>query len=161
VYVATGFGGNGITYSHIAASILRDLVTTGNSEYASLFSPSRIKPVAGFANFVKENADVVGQFVAKRLSKVKLDELADLAAGEGKLVKYEGESLAIYKDEGGGIHALNPVCTHAKCVVDWNSAEKSWDCPCHGGRFSIDGKVLTGPPRKGLELVDIAELGKD
>jgi glycine/D-amino acid oxidase-like deaminating enzyme/nitrite reductase/ring-hydroxylating ferredoxin subunit len=161
VYVATGYSGNGITYSHIAAIILRDLITTGNSKYASLFAPGRIKPVAGFTEFVKENADVVAQFFGKRFSKSQLTSLADIAPGEGKVVKYEGESLALYKDEGGELHAINPVCTHAKCIVGWNSAEKSWDCPCHGARYSIDGVVLTGPARKGLEIISIADLEKE
>jgi Rieske Fe-S protein len=153
--VATGYSGNGITYSHIAARTLTDIITKGSSEYADLFRPGRVKPVAGFMDFVKENADVVAQFVGKRLGAEKIDGLADIAAGEGKLVKYEGQNLAVYKDETGKLYALNPVCTHAKCVVDWNSAEKSWDCPCHGARYDLDGNVITGPARKGLEKVDI------
>jgi glycine/D-amino acid oxidase-like deaminating enzyme/nitrite reductase/ring-hydroxylating ferredoxin subunit len=158
VLVATGFGGNGMTYSHIAAIVLTELIIKGEGVNTGLFKPGRIKPVAGFANFVKENADVITEFVGKRLSKEKLDELADLAPGEGKTAKYEGKTLAIYKDEQGGLHALNPVCTHAKCIVAWNSAEKSWDCPCHGARYGVDGQVLTGPARKGLEKVEIVGL---
>ena len=158
VYVATGFSGNGITYSHIAAITLRDLIVTGKSAYADLFSPSRIKPVAGFAAFVKENADVVKEFVAKRIAKEKLTDLAELSAGEARVVTYEGESIALYKDETGAIHAVNPVCTHAKCIVAWNRAEKSWDCPCHGARYSPEGEVLTGPASKGLEKVELTDL---
>jgi hypothetical protein len=158
VYVATGYGGNGITYSHIAAITLSDIITKGHSEFADLFSPGRIKPVAGFAAFVQENADVVKEFVARRIAVEKIDGLSDLAKGEAKVVKYEGETLAIYKDENGGIHALNPVCTHAKCVVGWNRAEKTWDCPCHGARYDISGEVLTGPARRGLEKVELEGL---
>lgn len=161
VYVATGFGGNGITYSHIAAITLSDLLTRGESDYADLFKPGRIKPVAGFEAFVKENADVVAQFVGKRIGAGKINELAAIAPGEGRLVKYEGDTIAIYKDETGKIYALNPVCTHAKCVVGWNEAEKSWDCPCHGARYDLNGEVLTGPARKGLEKIEIAELTKE
>ena len=158
VYVATGYGGNGITYSHIAAITLSDIITKGHSEFADLFSPGRIKPVAGFAAFVQENADVVKEFVARRIAVEKIDGLSDLAKGEAKVVKYEGETLAIYKDENGGIHALNPVCTHAKCVVGWNRAEKTWDCPCHGARYDISGEVLTGPARRRLEKVELDGL---
>lgn len=158
VWVATGFSGNGITYSHIAAITLKDLITQGHSEFGDLFNPNRVKPVAGFASFVKENADVVAEFIGKRISKEKLKDLSDMAAGEARVVKYEGESIALYKDEKGAFHAVNPVCTHAKCIVGWNRAEKSWDCPCHGARFSVDGEVLTGPARKGLPRVDIGEL---
>ena len=155
VYVATGYSGNGITYSHIAAITLTDLITKGEALYAELFDPSRVKMVAGFANFVKENADVVKEFVTKRIGQTKIKELSELAAGEAKLVKYEGESIAMYRDETGGIHAINPTCPHAKCVVGWNSAEKSWDCPCHGSRFSFDGELLTGPARSNLSKVEL------
>jgi nitrite reductase/ring-hydroxylating ferredoxin subunit len=158
VYVATGYSGNGITYSHIAAITLTDLITGGSSDYADLFKPGRIKPVAGFTEFVKENADVVAQFVSKRVGTEKIDGLAELAPGEGRVVKYEGDNLAIYKDDSGKVYALNPVCTHAKCVVGWNSAEKSWDCPCHGARYDLNGNVLTGPARRGLEKVELDGL---
>ncbi|HEX2535176.1 MAG TPA: FAD-dependent oxidoreductase, partial [Chitinophagaceae bacterium] len=160
ILVATGFSGNGITYSHIAARVLSDLIVKGESAYAPVFDPGRIKPVAGFAAFVKENADVVAQFVDKRLSQEKMHDLADIARGEAKVVKYEGHSVAVYKDENGNLHAVNPVCTHAKCVVGWNRAEQSWDCPCHGARYSYDGEVLTGPARKALEPVNLAPAEK-
>jgi glycine/D-amino acid oxidase-like deaminating enzyme/nitrite reductase/ring-hydroxylating ferredoxin subunit len=158
VLVATGFGGNGMVYSHIAAITLTQMIISGRSEYEKVFSPDRIKPVAGFVNFVKENADVVKEFVGKRLAKEKLAELAGLAPGEAKVVKYEGKSLAIYKNEQGELYALNPTCTHAKCTVAWNTAEKTWDCPCHGARYSIQGEVMTGPARKGLEVVELKDL---
>ncbi len=161
VLVATGFGGNGMTYSHITAITLTGLILKRESGYAKLFDPDRLKPIAGFANFVKENADVVKEFIGKRLSKEKLVDLADIAPGEAKLVKYEGKSLALYKDETGELHAVSPVCPHAKCAVGWNSAEKSWDCPCHGSRFDIDGEVLTGPARVGLEMIEIESLVHD
>lgn len=159
VYVATGYGGNGITYSHIAAQVLADLITTGDSEYKALFSPGRIKPVAGFAAFVQENADVVKEFVAKRIAVEKIDGLSELARGEAKVVKYEGETVALYKDKDGAVHALNPVCTHAKCIVAWNGTEKTWDCPCHGARYDVNGEVLTGPARKGLERIELEGKG--
>ena len=157
VYVATGYGGNGITYSHIAAQVLTDLITTGQSELKDLFSPARVKPVAGFAAFVQENADVVKEFIAKRIAVKKIEGLSELAHGEARVVKYDGETVAIYKDEQGAIHALNPVCTHAKCIVAWNNAEKSWDCPCHGARYDVSGEVLTGPARKPLERIELEQ----
>jgi len=158
VLVATGFGGNGMTYSHIAAVTLTDIVMKGETEYAKLFSPNRIKPIAGFSKFVEENADVVKEFVGKYLSKEKLEELSDIAPGQAKLVKYENKSLALYKDDDGQLHAVSPVCPHAKCSVGWNSAERSLDCPCHGSRFTAEGDVLTGPARHGLEVIEIESL---
>jgi glycine/D-amino acid oxidase-like deaminating enzyme/nitrite reductase/ring-hydroxylating ferredoxin subunit len=158
ILVATGYSGNGMTYSHISAPLLADLITKKENAYAALFNPNRIKPVAGFASFVKENADVVAQFIGKRISSETITELAELAPGEARLVKYEGQRLAVYKDENGRVTALNPVCTHAKCIVDWNTAEKTWDCPCHGARYSVTGEVLTGPARKALEVVSLQEI---
>ncbi len=160
VFVATGFGGNGITYSHVAAKVLTDLIVAGKSEYEKLYDPNRIKPVAGFTNFVKEAADVVGKFIGDRFNKEKIKELADIARGEAKLVKYEGHSIALYKDENGNVHAVNPACTHINCMVGWNTAEKTWDCPCHGSRFDADGVMLTAPARKDLERIDLTEISK-
>jgi glycine/D-amino acid oxidase-like deaminating enzyme/nitrite reductase/ring-hydroxylating ferredoxin subunit len=130
VFVATGFGGNGMTYSHVTASLLTDLIVKGKNNYEKLFDPNRIKPVAGFENFVKEAADVVAKFIGDRFTKTKIHELVELAPGEAKVVKYEGDSIALYKDENGELHAVNPACTHISCMVGWNSAEKTWDCPC-------------------------------
>lgn len=158
VFVATGFSGNGMTYSHVAALILRGLILNHESPYSQLFSPTRVKPLAGFAEFVKHNADVVKQFVGKYFGKDELQELSGLAPGEGKVVKYEDHALALYKDEQGGIHAVSPSCTHMKCSVNWNVAEKSWDCPCHGARYSYDGVVLNAPANKNLEPVPVRTL---
>jgi glycine/D-amino acid oxidase-like deaminating enzyme/nitrite reductase/ring-hydroxylating ferredoxin subunit len=158
MFVATGYGGIGITQSSLAAMILTDLSVSGESEYRKLYHPGRVKPVAGFSNFVKEAADVVTHFIGDKLSIEKIGSLAELAPGEAKVVKYEGHTLALYKDEGGHLHAVNSACTHIKCTVGWNATEKSWDCPCHGSRFSYDGELLTAPARKDLELIHLEEL---
>jgi nitrite reductase/ring-hydroxylating ferredoxin subunit len=155
-YVATGFNGNGMIFGTLSAKIISDLVLGSDNEYASLFSPSRMKPVAGFTEFVKENADVAWHFIADRFASSHLQALNELKSGEGKLVDFEGKKLAIYRDDAGKVTALNPTCTHAACTVQFNAAEQSWDCPCHGGRFDISGKVLTGPPTIDLETVIIS-----
>ena len=80
-----------------------------------------------------------------------------MAVGEAKVVQYEGEKIAMYKDEQHNIHAVNPTCTHIHCTVSWNTAEKSWDCPCHGARYNCDGEVLTGPATKNLTVIDLAQ----
>jgi glycine/D-amino acid oxidase-like deaminating enzyme/nitrite reductase/ring-hydroxylating ferredoxin subunit len=158
VYLGTGFGGNGVTYGTVTAMILCDMLLGRPSPYEEVFSPARIKPVASFTNFVKENADVVSMFVGKRFSYEKITELADLAPGEAKTVKWEGTTLALYKDENSRVYALDPVCPHAKCIVVWNSGEKSWDCPCHGARYAVDGGLLTGPARTGLTRLEWEKL---
>jgi glycine/D-amino acid oxidase-like deaminating enzyme/nitrite reductase/ring-hydroxylating ferredoxin subunit len=158
VHVATGFGGNGMVYSHVSARILTDMITGKKSSYADLFNPNRLKPVAGFTNFIRHNADVAKEFLGKLFSTEKLEELSALAKGEGKLVSFEGKKLGLYKSETGELFAVNPICTHLKCDVKWNTAEKSWDCPCHGGRYDCKGKVLTGPPSADLEQVSLQQL---
>lgn len=155
IYTATGYGGNGMTYSAVASQVLADMIVTGESEYQELFDPNRIKMVAGFSNFMKDAADVVGKFIGKLLPADKLDQLVDLAPGEARVVKFEGHRLAVYKDENGVVYALNSACTHIKCEVAWNNAEKTWDCPCHGSRFSYTGEMVTAPARKDLEMVEI------
>jgi glycine/D-amino acid oxidase-like deaminating enzyme/nitrite reductase/ring-hydroxylating ferredoxin subunit len=151
IYVSTGFNGNGMIFGSLTGEILTNLITGREDRLADILSPSRLKPVSGFTEFIKENADVAYRFVADRFGADLIKSLSELPAGEGKVVKYEDEKLAIYKDEQGRITALSPVCTHAGCIVNWNGTEKSWDCPCHGGRFAVDGTVLTGPPREALK----------
>jgi len=157
VYVATGFGGNGIILGSISAKIICDLILGIENKYADLFSPSRIKPVAGFTDFVKENADVAYHFIKDRFRAKDIDSLNDIEPDSGTIIEYQHHKLAVYKDAAGEIHALNPVCTHARCIVNWNNSEKSWDCPCHGARYDINGNVLNGPAVKGLEKVEIGD----
>jgi hypothetical protein len=158
VLVATGYGGNGMTYSHVAVLELTDMILMKASRYSELFSPGRIKPVAGFTEFVKHNTDVVGQFIGKWFATERLEQLSELSPDEGKVVKLNNETMALYKDGTGTLHAVNPACTHMKCSVAWNAAEKSWDCPCHGARYSIDGEVLNGPADSNLELIELRSL---
>ncbi|SDE00286.1 Glycine/D-amino acid oxidase [Mucilaginibacter pineti] len=153
IYCATGYNGNGMMLGSIAGKILADLVSEKGSKYEELFSPSRIKPVGGFSEFLKENADVAYHFVADRLNIHETDSLKRLAPGTGKVVEVDGEKIAAYRDDEGVIHALSPVCTHAACIVNWNGEEKSWDCPCHGARYDIEGKVLTGPATRDLAKI--------
>jgi len=155
MYVATGFGGNGMIYGTLSAIMFRDLLVKGESPLEELLDPNRIKPVAGFANFVKEAADVVGKLVGGLFPEEKLPALAGIAPDEGRIVEFEGKKMGIYKDAGGKIYAIDPGCTHIKCTVQWNGAEKTWDCPCHGSRFSYTGEVLTGPARKNLGVYDV------
>jgi len=158
IFVATGYGGNGMTYSSVAAMVLKQMILEEESPYIKLFNPNRVKPIAGFTTFLKQNVGAIRNFVDKWFDKEKLEEFVELAHGEAKVTKYNGEKLALYKDEHGELHAVSPVCTHLKCSVAWNDAEQSWDCPCHGSRFSYEGKVLTGPADHDLEKIEIKSL---
>ncbi|SHL14450.1 hypothetical protein SAMN05444266_102197 [Chitinophaga jiangningensis] len=160
VYVATGFSGNGMIYGTIAALLLRDMLLGVPNELEMILDPNRLKPIAGFSNFISHNADVAMQFVGKLIPAASLHLLADLAPGEGRVITYESEKMAVYKDETGELHSVSPVCTHLKCDVNWNSGERSWDCPCHGARYSPDGQVLNCPATMALQALHVAATVK-
>ena len=101
---------------------------------------------------------MVKQFASRWFSHEELHELAELASDEGKIVSFKDEKIAIYKDKNGGIHALSPICTHVGCEVKWNNAELTWDCPCHGARYSYDGRMLNGPATKNLTKANVRKL---
>ncbi|WP_080779159.1 FAD-dependent oxidoreductase [Chryseobacterium phocaeense] len=153
IFTATGFRGNGMIFGTLSSQIISDLIINGSSRYEKLFSPSRIKPIAGFKELVKEGADVVFDLVKDKLFMEKIDSMTEIKEGEAKTVKYEGEAYAVYKETGGRMHVVKSTCPHALCEVRWNSAELSWDCPCHGSRFGVNGKILTGPTVKKLQHV--------
>lgn len=154
IFVATGFNGNGMTWGTISGKLISDLILGNQNDYEDLFKPYRMKPIAGFTEFVKENADVAYHFITDRFKIEDIESLGELKREEGKVVEYNGQKIAVYKGSDGLITALHPTCTHAGCTVKFNEAEKSWDCPCHGGRFDLNGKVISGPPLKDLPPVD-------
>ncbi|HET7768557.1 MAG TPA: FAD-dependent oxidoreductase [Chloroflexota bacterium] len=147
VWVGTGFSGNGMTLGTLAGMLLTDLAQGRENAYAALYNPSRVKPLAAAVTYLSENVDFPRYFIQDRLLRVNVEAkaLEEVGSGEGKIVQLRGEKLAVYRDDGGEVHALSPVCTHLACEVSWNRAERSWDCPCHGSRFSIDGEVINGP----------------
>ncbi len=155
IYTATGYNGNGMMLGTISAKILSDIIIGTKSKYEEVFSTKRIKPIDGFTEFVKENADVAYHFIADRLSIHETDSLKRLKNDSGKVVEVDGKKFAAYRDKEGNIHALNPVCTHAGCIVNWNQEEKSWDCPCHGARYDINGTVITGPAVMDLPKIEL------
>lgn len=155
VYVATGFNGNGMTFGTLSAKIISDSILGNENPYIDLYKPSRIKPIAGFSEMIKENADVVWHFVADRFFNESLSSLKESNTDSGYIIEYGGHHLAIYKDKSSKLHLLNASCTHAGCIVSWNPIEKSWDCPCHGARYNTKGEVITGPSQKGLQQLNI------
>ena len=149
-YVATGYAGDGIVFSALAANLICAGIMGKVLPEAELVSPSRITPIASAKNFIRENADVARHFVGDRLSLAEQRDLEDVARGEGRLVQLGMRKVAAYRDGDGQLHVVRPVCTHMKCIVRFNTAETSWDCPCHGGRFDVDGDVIEGPPLASL-----------
>jgi len=161
ICVATGFGGNGMVLGSLAAKIICAIKENKETPLIELFDPSRIKLIAGFSAFVKENTDVVSTFIGQKLSFEKVKALVELAPGQAIVAEYDDRKVALYKDDSGHVYALDPVCPHAKCTVNWNSAEKTWDCPCHGGRYAANGDLLTGPATKGLTQIKWEDIEGD
>lgn len=150
IYIATGYSGDGLIFGTIAGMMLADLSTNSPNAWQDLFKPSRIKPIAAGKEFIKENVNVAKRFVKDHFSS-DVDDVEEIGINEGAIVNINGDKFAVYRDEEGQAHYLSPICTHLKCVVQWNNDHKSWDCPCHGSRFKATGEVMSGPAMKGLE----------
>jgi glycine/D-amino acid oxidase-like deaminating enzyme/nitrite reductase/ring-hydroxylating ferredoxin subunit len=151
--VATGFNAWGITNGTAAAMLIADLATGRDNPWLKLFDATRIKPIAGAAEFVKGNAEVAGHLIGGYLKR-KPHEFETLEAGEGRVLKIDGHNVAAYRDDQGEVHAVSAVCTHMGCLVGWNGTDRTWDCPCHGSRFEPDGTVLHGPAVTPLARAD-------
>jgi nitrite reductase/ring-hydroxylating ferredoxin subunit len=154
VYVATGFGGWGMTGGVMAARLLTALITGEPCAWSELYDPRRLRSTVREApQFLKHQAQVAGHFVGDRLRPPPPVE--SLPPGEGALVRVDGDRLAVYRDDDGALHAVSSRCTHMGCLVAFNAAERTWECPCHGSRFDTDGKVVQGPATKPLKRREI------
>ena len=139
---ATGFKKWGLAAGTAAATILADRVAGRDNPWAATFDAQRLNPVASAPTFAKENAEVGLRFLGDRLRR---RSVARLGPGEGGIVRDGLGQVAVYKDERGRLHALSARCTHLGCIVSWNGGDRTWDCPCHGSRFDLDGTVIEGP----------------
>ncbi len=155
VLMATGFAKWGMTGGTAAALLLADLVLGRENPYASLLNPNRLNLRTAAPKLVKDNAVTGIRFLADRVKHPGRRPIEELAPGEGDIVRLKGEKVAGYRDEDGTLHAVSTVCTHLGCQVNFNQAERSWDCPCHGSRYAVDGSVLQGPAVHRLEIKPI------
>ncbi|MBM6616857.1 FAD-dependent oxidoreductase [Bacillus suaedaesalsae] len=154
IFVATGYRKWGMTNGTSAGLILSDLIVNGNSPYEELFSPSRFYTDPSLKQLIKQNSDVAGHFIAGKLDMTH-QKIEELQNNEGAVVKVNGQRAGCYKDINGKLHIVDTTCTHMGCEVEWNDGERTWDCPCHGSRFSFDGNVIEGPAKKPLKRIDI------
>jgi Rieske Fe-S protein len=145
VYIATGFATDGLTYGTLAAMIISDLILGNENPWQKLYDPRRHHPFKSAGRFIKENVHVLMDYMHDLPYLAEAESVSGIAPGEGKTVAIKGEKFAVYRDETGELHQVSAVCTHMKCIVNWNKEAKSWDCPCHGSRFTVDGQVLEGP----------------
>lgn len=151
VLVATGFQKWGMSNGAAAGIMLADRIGGRESPWIGLFDAQRGNLRQSAADLLKENANVVKRFVGDRLRTEVGRSPDDLAPGEAAVLRTGVHRVAAYRDEAGALHTVSPVCTHMGCTVTWNTAERSWDCPCHGSRFKPDGEVLEGPAVRPLK----------
>ena len=150
VYIATGDSGQGMTHGTIAGMLLTDLIQDRKNRWEDLYSPSRVR-VRSLPEYASENINVAGQY-ADYVTAGDVKSESEIRPGEGAIIREGVSKLAVHRDEAGTVHKLSAVCPHMGCIVSWNSTERTWDCPCHGSRFSAEGKVYQGPANSDLSV---------
>ena len=153
VYVVTGDSGNGMTHGTLAGILLTDLIEGRENPWEALYDPSR-KTLRAAAEFAKETVNMAAQY-ADWVTGGDVDDVSKIAKDSGAVVRRGALKVAVYRDPTGALHERSAVCTHLGCIVQWNSAEKTWDCPCHGSRFDKFGTVTNGPANIDLLTVDV------
>ncbi|MFC5463411.1 FAD-dependent oxidoreductase [Lederbergia graminis] len=154
IYVATGFRKWGMTTSVVAAHIIKDLIMDKPNRFAELFSPARFQADPSLKKLIKENVNVAANLIGGKLDRPD-KEIKDVANGEGAAITYKGKRAGAYKNEAGELFVVDTTCTHMGCEVNWNSGDNTWDCPCHGSRFSYTGEVVEGPAEKPLKKIEV------
>lgn len=152
-FIATGFAGNGLTFGTLAAMMAVDYVFERPNPWADLFLVHRKKFWGGTWEYLTENMDYPFYFIRDLLMPPKGGAISSIPNGSGKVLKIEGQSVACARDNNGELHMCSAACTHMGCLVRWNNAEQTWDCPCHGSRFSMTGEVISGPAEVALSDV--------
>ncbi|HWV23818.1 MAG TPA: FAD-dependent oxidoreductase [Thermomicrobiales bacterium] len=155
IFVATGFRKWGMTTGMIAGIILSDLIEGKRHPWLDVYDASRIDITRSAKRFIAENMNVATRFVWDRISRLDAGSVDDLIPDSGGIVEIDGTATAAYRDHEGLLHAVSPTCAHLGCSLSWNTAERTWDCPCHGSRYDVDGHVIQGPSVRNLERRDM------
>ena len=153
-FAATGFAGNGMTFGTLGAMMAIDKLLGKTNPWSDLFDVHRKKLLGGTWTYITENSDYPYYLVRDWAARGEGDSTGELARGEGTILNLNGRKVAAYRDDKGTVTLCSPVCTHLKCIVAWNPAEKTWDCPCHGSRFGPTGDVIAGPAESPLEKIE-------
>lgn len=153
VFIVTGDSGNGMTHGVIAGMLISDLILGKENRWEKLYDPSRITFSAA-SDFIREGANMAAQY-RDYFTPGDIDSLTQLKNEDGAVMRSGAQKLAVYKDENSQLHVFSAVCPHLGCYVRWNGDEKSFDCPCHGSRFSCKGEVVNGPALSDLKPLEI------
>jgi glycine/D-amino acid oxidase-like deaminating enzyme/nitrite reductase/ring-hydroxylating ferredoxin subunit len=150
-FLATAYAGNGMTFGTLAGMMARDWVMGFRNPWSGLFAHSRTKVTATSVwEYLSENKDYPMCLIKDHLFGAEVKSIDEVPAGEGRIAKIGGKKVAVYRKPDGEVFRLSPVCPHLGCIVSWNPAAQTWDCPCHGSRFMATGEVMTGPAESGL-----------
>jgi nitrite reductase/ring-hydroxylating ferredoxin subunit len=152
-WIATGFGGNGITFGTLAAMLVCNAVTGRANPWSKLVSPRRIAALRDPWDYVRENVDYPYYMLKRLLGPDDDRSLRSLKPGDGTVITLDGSPVAASRDREGLYRLRSAVCPHMGCLVAWNRAERTWDCPCHGSRFRADGSVARGPAERDLDQI--------
>ena len=155
VFVGTGYGKWGMTGGTVAAIIVADLIAGRDNPWVEVFDATRVDGPGAAKTFVKENVSVGVHFVRDRLERLRAGDVEGLGPGEGGMVRTEDGAVGAYREPSGQVHAVSLTCTHMGCTLVWNPSETSWDCPCHGSRFTHTGAVIEGPATQPLRQVEV------
>ncbi len=150
LHVGTGFAADGLVWGTVAADVTSRQILH-ESKGDRIFSPWRFTPLKSGKNWLQENKTVATHWLKGRFASKQKTRFEQIAPGEGKVFDFNGDKVAAYRSMSGDLTVLSALCPHMKCPVHWNSADKTWDCPCHGSRFATDGKLLEGPAYDGLK----------
>ncbi|MEO8680407.1 MAG: FAD-dependent oxidoreductase [Vicinamibacterales bacterium] len=153
-YHATGFCGNGMTFGTLGAMMVAEAIAGRPNPWSELFDTGRTALGRGLWDYVKENADYPYYLIRDRFAGADGRSLRSVKRGEGRIIERHGKKAAAYRDERGATTLRSATCTHMGCIVAWNPSERTWDCPCHGSRFSPAGDVIAGPAESPLPKVD-------
>jgi glycine/D-amino acid oxidase-like deaminating enzyme/nitrite reductase/ring-hydroxylating ferredoxin subunit len=153
-YSATGYAGNGLTFGTLAGVMIADAILGRSNPWAELFDPNRKALTRGLWDYLKENVDYPYYLIRDRFAGAEATSLRAVKRGQGKIIERNGAKVAAYRDADGSVTLRSAVCTHMGCTVAWNTAERTWDCPCHGSRFTPAGDVISGPAEAPLSEVD-------
>jgi Rieske Fe-S protein len=153
-YAATGYAGNGLTFGTLGGMMMSDAILGRANPWTELFDPSRKAITRGVWDYLKENVDYPYYLMRDRFAGPDAQSLRAVRRGQGKIIERDGAKVAAYRDRSGVVTLRSATCTHMGCVVAWNTAERTWDCPCHGSRFKPTGAVIAGPAETPLSKVE-------
>jgi glycine/D-amino acid oxidase-like deaminating enzyme/nitrite reductase/ring-hydroxylating ferredoxin subunit len=153
ILVATGFRKWGMTNGTSAAILLSNLIKEEDSKFKELFNPSRSEMLKSTGKFMKENLNVAKELIKGKILPDEI-KLEDIKNDEGGIIKHNGKRVGAYRDNNGTLFLVDSTCTHLGCELEYNNGERSFDCPCHGSRFTYEGKVIEGPAVLDLKKID-------